>query len=112
MNNTANVAVLKQPTDILSSAEFTPYELGLLLGGRQPGARSKFNRVASFLINEVGFFEEEVPNWFRDEYDSLGGRSPLEVWSAEDGVKRVFDQARIFKAQVYENLLKDQKKTV
>lgn len=107
-----NVAVLEQPADILSTAEFTPHELGLLLGGRQPGARSRFNRVASFLINEVGFFEEEVPDWFRDEYNSLGGKSPLAIWATDDGIDRVFDQARIVKAQVDQDLSCDLQQAV
>lgn len=95
--------------DRLAAAAFSRAELRTIIGTscdalRREGARDSFNWIAAYLCEEIGYYENELTDWFRSEMRSLGNQSPLTVWGEEDGPDRIFDYAREIKEQIDEDL--------
>lgn len=96
----------------LAVAEFSEYEVDMILGdgGVVGGSLEKelrlhnFNWVAAYLVEEIGFHEDEVADWFRNDKNGLEGEAPIDVWQSPDGFMRVFEYAQIVKQHFEEDL--------
>lgn len=95
----------------LSIAPFGPEEIDTIIGSDNEYERelltSNFNWIAAYLCEEMGIFEDEIPDWFRGEARGLDGKSPLSVWRSKEGFWKVFEHAQSCKEQVDEDLARE-----
>lgn len=95
--------------DRLSAAAFSRAELRAILGTghdtvRHEAARASFNWIAAYLCEEIGYYENELTDWFRSEKRGLDRETPLDVWGEENGPDRIFDYAQETQGQIEEDL--------
>lgn len=94
----------------LGVAEFNPREMGQILGVSvkdQELAKDNYNWLAAYLVEEVGIYEDEVPEWFKSRARGLDNERPIDIWKEADGFIRVFDYAQQYRDQVLEDLGED-----
>jgi hypothetical protein len=95
--------------DRLSAAAFSRAELRAILGAghdtvRREAARASFNWIAAYLCEEIGYYENELPDWFRSEKRGLGEETPLDVWGEAGGPDLIFEYAQETQQQIEEDL--------
>ena len=95
--------------DWLSITPFNPEEMSTVLGDGTADRlhRASFNWIATYLIEEVGIYEEELVEWFRSPMRRLDQRTPLETWQEDDGFEQVYGEAKDWAAQVAEDLINE-----
>ncbi|HEX5797041.1 MAG TPA: hypothetical protein VFX86_01475 [Candidatus Saccharimonadales bacterium] len=113
MSVESQIEALELAPDRLSTVEFSREEMAMIMNQNPDSPKTSvanFNVMAAFLVEHIGFFEEEVTEWFRENDKRLGGRSRLEVWPDEDGFEEVFTRALEIKREIDEDLLDDELK--
>ena len=106
MSDIDGVKPLNLLPDRLDVAEFSPFELKVVLGesADREQSRDNYNWVGAYLVEQAQLFEWEVAEWFKSGAKEIGGKRPLDLWHNMDGIEKVFDYAKLFKAQADEAL--------
>jgi len=106
MSAIPGVAPLELLPNRLEIADFTPFEMGIVLGesADRELSRDNFNWVGAFLVEQVGLHEDEVTEWFRSGSQTLGGKRPLDIWGEIEGFGVAFEYAKAYKESVAADL--------